>query len=121
MRLLLFVSESQLRRTLTLPPNSYAIYEYERLIDSSEIEPQDFLAIAADIERKFVASSSSPIPFHNLTSQSLLVSQLLSLGLVHYLARHRHNGFLGVGAFFSARGPRVRLVKSPFFYSLTTS
>ncbi|BGP14337.1 hypothetical protein JCM10213v2_002284 [Rhodosporidiobolus nylandii] len=30
----------------------YAVWEYARLIDSSEIEPQDFLTIAADIERK---------------------------------------------------------------------
>ncbi|GAA5887281.1 hypothetical protein JCM6882_002473 [Rhodosporidiobolus microsporus] len=31
----------------------YAVYEYERLIDSSEIEPSDFLAIASDIERNY--------------------------------------------------------------------
>ncbi|GAA5839858.1 hypothetical protein JCM11251_001234 [Rhodosporidiobolus azoricus] len=31
----------------------YAIYEYERLIDSSEIEPSDFLAIGSDIERNY--------------------------------------------------------------------
>ncbi|GAA5860010.1 hypothetical protein JCM8547_003057 [Rhodosporidiobolus lusitaniae] len=31
----------------------YAIYEYERLIDSSEIEPSDFLRIAGDIERNY--------------------------------------------------------------------
>ncbi|GAA6034872.1 hypothetical protein JCM8097_009342 [Rhodosporidiobolus ruineniae] len=33
----------------------YAIYEYESLIDSSEIEPADFLRIAADIERNYAA------------------------------------------------------------------
>ncbi|GAA5976588.1 hypothetical protein JCM11641_001348 [Rhodosporidiobolus odoratus] len=31
----------------------YCVWEYERLIDSSEIEPQDFLRIAGDIERNY--------------------------------------------------------------------
>jgi L-asparaginase/Glu-tRNA(Gln) amidotransferase subunit D len=31
----------------------YAIYEYEPLIDSSEIEPTDWINIATDIERNY--------------------------------------------------------------------
>lgn len=33
----------------------YAIWEYEKLIDSSEIAPGDWLRIASDIERNYHA------------------------------------------------------------------
>lgn len=91
-------TSTRLRADPTGTPGS-AIYEYEQLIDSSEIEPSDWIRIATDIERNYqsfdgfiVLHGTDTLAFSASALSFLLVRDPRRLLLLLVLRRPRAGG-----------------------------